>query len=307
MDYQRITEISNPYCLKSGSGYLVQENLILTARHILTYPEDDISLELGKPYDVRFVGDFRSGKTHQWLSSAATVCWQSPEFDLALLVLDRVRPDFLTGDSSHTQFGKLELNHKTLSAAGGGFPQVQRLGNLQNPEPLEGNLSSLAGIKTNQLRLQVTSLVPDRPEKWAGISGTALFVDDYLVGVVTDTNQGFEERALWAVPIALVVEEDEEFCRLIFGEGKEHVLQSLPVTGNQNKTNSDFVVSVSSFSTYDSKTFTGREELISDLLVKLQGQTRLVWITGMSGIGKTTLGECVASRAWESDRAFQWV
>ncbi|NJL91195.1 MAG: ATP-binding protein [Coleofasciculaceae cyanobacterium SM2_1_6] len=65
--------------------------------------------------------------------------------------------------------------------------------------------------------------------------------------------------------------------------------------------------SIPNLSTYEPTTFTGREELISDLLSKLQGQTRLVWITGMSGIGKTTLGECVASRAWESDRAFQWV
>jgi tetratricopeptide (TPR) repeat protein/transcriptional regulator with XRE-family HTH domain len=61
------------------------------------------------------------------------------------------------------------------------------------------------------------------------------------------------------------------------------------------------------FSTYYPQTFTGRESLISDMLLKLQGQTRLVWITGVSGIGKTTLGECVASRAWESDRSFQWV
>ena len=60
-------------------------------------------------------------------------------------------------------------------------------------------------------------------------------------------------------------------------------------------------------SNYNEKTWVGREELINDLLVKLQGQTRLVWITGMSGIGKTTLGECVASRAWERNPVFQWV
>ena len=61
------------------------------------------------------------------------------------------------------------------------------------------------------------------------------------------------------------------------------------------------------FLTYDPETFTGREELIRELLEKLRGQTRLVWITGMSGIGKTTLGGCVASQAWESDPSFQWV
>jgi tetratricopeptide (TPR) repeat protein/DNA-binding Xre family transcriptional regulator len=61
------------------------------------------------------------------------------------------------------------------------------------------------------------------------------------------------------------------------------------------------------FSTYNPKTFTGHKKVVSDLLVKLQGQTRLLWITGMSGIGKTTLGECLASQAWESDASFQWI
>jgi tetratricopeptide (TPR) repeat protein len=60
-------------------------------------------------------------------------------------------------------------------------------------------------------------------------------------------------------------------------------------------------------STYNQQTWVGRESLIADLLPKLQGQTRSVWITGISGIGKTALGECLASQAWESDPAFQWI
>lgn len=60
-------------------------------------------------------------------------------------------------------------------------------------------------------------------------------------------------------------------------------------------------------STYKPQTFTGRDSLVNDLLPKLQGQTRLLWITGISGIGKTALGECLASQAWESDPSFQWI
>lgn len=60
-------------------------------------------------------------------------------------------------------------------------------------------------------------------------------------------------------------------------------------------------------STYNEQTWVGRETFVSDILPKLQGQTRLLWITGISGIGKTTLGECLASKAWESEPSFQWI
>ncbi|MEX0271884.1 tetratricopeptide repeat protein [Leptolyngbyaceae cyanobacterium UHCC 1019] len=60
-------------------------------------------------------------------------------------------------------------------------------------------------------------------------------------------------------------------------------------------------------STYKQQTWVGRKAAVSDLLTKLQGQIRLLWITGISGIGKTTLGECLASQAWESDPSFQWI
>jgi tetratricopeptide (TPR) repeat protein len=60
-------------------------------------------------------------------------------------------------------------------------------------------------------------------------------------------------------------------------------------------------------SVYNSETWVGRSPLINELLPKLQDKTRLVWITGIPGIGKTTLGECLASRAWESNPTFQWV
>ncbi len=60
------------------------------------------------------------------------------------------------------------------------------------------------------------------------------------------------------------------------------------------------------FPTYQPQTWVGRETIMNNLLPKLQGQHRLVWITGISGIGKTTLGECLTSRAWERNPSFQW-
>jgi tetratricopeptide (TPR) repeat protein len=62
-----------------------------------------------------------------------------------------------------------------------------------------------------------------------------------------------------------------------------------------------------SLSVYKSKTWVGRSQLIDELLPKLQDKTRAVWITGIPGIGKTTLGECLASRAWDNNPSFQWI
>lgn len=58
---------------------------------------------------------------------------------------------------------------------------------------------------------------------------------------------------------------------------------------------------------YDSEKWVGRSPLIEKLLNQLQKNTRIVWLTGLSGIGKTTLGECIAVKAWESDPSFQWL
>jgi tetratricopeptide (TPR) repeat protein len=60
-------------------------------------------------------------------------------------------------------------------------------------------------------------------------------------------------------------------------------------------------------SIYNPQTWVGREAIIDECLPKLQGQARVLWITGISGIGKTALGECLASQAWEGDPTFQWL
>lgn len=60
-------------------------------------------------------------------------------------------------------------------------------------------------------------------------------------------------------------------------------------------------------SIYNPQTWVGRKAIIDEYLPKLQGQARILWITGISGIGKTALGECLASQAWKGDPSFQWL
>jgi hypothetical protein len=211
MDYRRVAELYDPRRRVGGTGYLIQSNLVLTAHHVIA-PNGETA-PLGTPYDLRFIGDFEAGRT-EWRTMGCHLCWDKPEYDLALLKLAEDGLAFLRPKPSITLFGK--LGGETLSAKGYGFPRVQTIENRQNPEPLEGRLSRLAGLKEQQLRLQVTSPVPDRPEEWEGISGTSVFVEDYLVGVIIETNKSFAEKALWAVPISIVA-DDDDFRRFVLG------------------------------------------------------------------------------------------
>lgn len=213
MDERRVAELYNQKQKTGGTGYLITEDLILTAHHIIAPINENGILQTN--YDVRFVGDYEQGKV-EWIEKGCYLCWDNKELDLALLKLVKGKPAFLSSqDSPATRFGKLTL--KTLVAKGTGFPVVQKIENRNNPEPLRGNLSRLAAIKEGQLRLEVTSPIPKQADEWKGISGTVLFVDNFLVGVIVETNKSFAEKALWATPIS-VIAKDPDFCELVLGD-----------------------------------------------------------------------------------------
>jgi len=213
MDERRVAELYNQKQKTGGTGYLITEGLILTAHHIIAPINEDGILQTD--YDVRFVGDYEQGKV-EWLEKGCYLCWDNKELDLALLKLVKGKPAFLSSqDSPATRFGKLPL--ETLVAKGTDFPVVQKIENRNNPEPLRGNLSRLAAIKEGQLRLEVTSPIPKQADEWKGISGTVLFVDNFLVGVIVETNKSFAEKALWATPIS-VIAKDPDFCELVLGD-----------------------------------------------------------------------------------------
>jgi|GEM_PF-5503195 uncharacterized protein YjbI with pentapeptide repeats len=200
MDYRRTVEIHCSKYEKGGTGYLVQDTFILTAYHVVSPPKEETECEAELVYDIRFLEDSNT-KQSEWLCNSASLRFYDQANDIAVLQLSGYRPSFLNDKKSYTKFG--ELDDKTHTAEGYGFPKVQKFGKRQNPENLKGELSRIAGLREKQLRLQVTSLLPKKPEDWQGISGTALFVQGHLIGVVTETNKGFGEKALWATPISL--------------------------------------------------------------------------------------------------------
>lgn len=292
MDYRRVTEIYDSQRDHGGTGYLIRPNLILTAHHVVA-PLGQAGT-IGTTYDVRIIGDYEAGQT-EWLRNGCQLCWDAPneKVDLALLRLNR---QFISEnvDNAPVKYARMVVDE--IFAEGYGFPKVQVIENRQNPEPLKGSLNRVAGIKEGQLRLHVTSLVPDKPSDWDGISGTALFAEDYLVGVVVETNKGHAEKALWVVPISIAM-DDPEFRELVCYGQTDYI--DLVVDSKISKTSSYDILAPPPPPHY-----LKREKLCNNLKEKiLYSQSNTVDVTsstkigvhGMGGIGKTVLTSLVVS------------
>ena len=305
MNHKRVVEIYVPYSSSAGTGYLIRDNLVLTAYHVVeSYKSESEAL-----CDLRFVGDIEAGKT-EWLNGEGRLCWYDEKHDLALLEIEESRPSFLDEIEIDTQFGKLIGSEQNSAEAHGlGFPKVQKIDNRQNPEPLKGNISRLAGLKENQLRLEVTSPIPESSEEWAGISGTALFIQECLVGVVIETNKSFKEKVLWATPIS-VVAEDRTFCQLVHPNSKRLRLLDVDTTNlSQNIVISGLIfkiltqlsgslkkcIKVQQFESLvkdKTENFVGREFIfhsITNLLRDPDFRSGYIVIRGEPGIGKSSL------------------
>jgi|GEM_PF-1556764 len=299
MDPKRVAELHDPHRRQGGTGYLIRDNLILTAHHVIA-PSGEKGL-LGKRYHMRFIGDYEEGRT-DWVIEGCYLCWDSPQHDLALLKLKESRLGFNLNQQYVTYFG--ELVNTQVPARGMGFPAVQEINSLQNPEELQGFLSKYGALKLGQLRLQVTSLIPNSPDQWQGISGTALFVNQFLVGVVVETNKSFAERALWATPISKI-SEDPDFCELVLGDRN----RSLPLESIEgiNKVN-PLIGKASIFDTllippkhkrdawrrfFEPVELVGREAELSRLEEFARRPEPLIWqvLYGQHGVGKSRLAK----------------
>ncbi|MFJ4007389.1 hypothetical protein ACIPWL_28580 [Streptomyces sp. NPDC090023] len=181
-----------------GSGYLVAPRLVLTAGHIL---RDGASGAYWDEIQVR-VGHPGRGEI---LRTGAKMIWTHPQnLDVALL---------LTHDEIHVA-GSVRWGYPTDTAPlryeGLGFP-LASAEDGRDAEHLRGVLPPLSSGARGLYMLDqeaAPDLRNDGRKAWGGASGTAVFCDGHLVGMVTRDDRSYGNRRLQALPAHRFIQED---------------------------------------------------------------------------------------------------
>jgi tetratricopeptide (TPR) repeat protein len=200
IERSRVTEVyaAGPTGSRVGSGYVVNDGLVLTARHVVN-PSSSV--------EVRPLGQT------EWMKAAVT--WSDEAAEVALL---RVESGGAGGDAGTPLRWGMIAGHHPVAVTAVGFPWAQvRPDATRDTEQLFGHVAPLTGLKADRYSVSVTTSAPDRAgggSGWAGMSGAALFAGPHLVGVVVVDPARFGPDRVVAIPAA-VLAPDEEFGRLV--------------------------------------------------------------------------------------------
>ncbi|MFF3504075.1 hypothetical protein [Streptomyces sp. NPDC003247] len=198
MDRTRVVEVWNPVLGTSGSGYLIGDDVVLTALHVVEGAHARGGVEV-RPLDP--------GGGTVW--TVAELVWPagatraSPGADAALLRI--TGPEWRPPMAPPVRFGRI-VGKDRVPCLGLGFPDaVARPGRTRDTMPIRGHVDPLHGMKSRMTTVHVdVGIVPDR-SGWQGGSGTGLFCEPHLVAVVTKA-MGFASGVLEAVPVDVLAE-----------------------------------------------------------------------------------------------------
>jgi hypothetical protein len=175
-----------------GSGYLMSDGLVLTARHVVEGASGRC--------EVRPLG------AAEW--TRAEVVWQGEECDAALLGAPEQKVD------EPVRLGRVGTAAR-VACRSLGFPLAQARGDVRDTEEIVGEIVPLAARKSGLLTVHIEGSVPDADASghspWEGYSGAALFCGSLLVGVLAVDPAHFGSDRLEAAPVAAMAREPG-FC-----------------------------------------------------------------------------------------------
>ncbi len=170
-----------------GSGYLVADGLVLTARHVLVPPEQDENARsvVGQPCEISF-GD------GVWVPASLEA---AGAVDAAVLRTEH------TGGWPQAHWAKL-VGTERLHWDAVGYPVASLGPEHRDREHAYGEVSPLTGDGSNWLGLTVSSREPrvtgTAGTGWAGLSGAAVICHGRIAGVITEDPMAYN-RSLRAL------------------------------------------------------------------------------------------------------------
>ena len=190
-----------------GSGYAINDRIVLTARHLLAVDGD--KPEPGQPVQVRVVGEEHSRR--------ATVTWVSRNVgDAALLSVDGA-PWAGAPDTGAVRWGYVAEDDGSVPARARGFPAAQagtRGGReVRELETMRGAVEAMSA-STMRYEIDVQSAVPllpgDGSSPWSGMSGAALIdARKRILGVVIASRVRYGGERLQAAPVERLFTDPE--------------------------------------------------------------------------------------------------
>ncbi|MBM9624237.1 NACHT domain-containing protein [Streptomyces zhihengii] len=233
MDQARVMEIWNPVSARSGSGYLIGDRVVLTARHIV----DGVPLR-GDMQVRRLDPEGGTDWTHAeplWLPEAAA-SGTLPDADGALLRI--TGPHWRPPVSPPVRFGRVVGKHR-LPCVGLGFPDAAtRPGRVRDTMAVRGHVDPLHGMKSRMTTVQVdVGILPAR-SGWRGSSGTGLLCGPHLIAVIT-LEKGFAPGVLEALPVSVLAEQPG-FAQTLHAHGVHFVIEDIDGTPADSDDEPDF-------------------------------------------------------------------
>ncbi|MFJ8851012.1 trypsin-like serine protease [Streptomyces sp. NPDC102437] len=200
MDQARVVEIWNPVLGKSGSGYLIGDDVVLTAHHVVDGVRIRGSVEV-RQLDPEGRTDWTTAEL-VWLPEAAA-SEVLPDADGALLRI--AGPDWQPPVTPPVRFGRI-VGTNRVPCLGLGFPDaVTRPDHARDTMPIRGHVDPLHSMKSRMTTVHVdVGTVPSR-SGWRGSSGSGLLCGPHLIAVVTKEKR-FAPGVLEAVPVTALAE-----------------------------------------------------------------------------------------------------
>ncbi|MCP4696836.1 MAG: hypothetical protein GY862_08300 [Gammaproteobacteria bacterium] len=192
-----------------ATGYPVAKDLVITARHAV-YPEGATPRKL----KLRWYNQSDEAREKQEIELSGCVAWDGGEkLDVVLITCQLPVSGFGCLSSRKPETG-MEWESE-------GFAQAGAWGTVRPPTPMKGEVFSAADA-SDTFQLGTDNPV-SKDEGWQGASGSPVFVEGKIIGIITSCPRKFNATRFNATPVWKLLQEDK-FRRLVGYDKREKQL-----------------------------------------------------------------------------------